>query len=211
MNILKRIFGKSTKPNIKEENTIKLSNGIDLSKIYPRIKAFIHEDPNESVIELSLEDGPIYKPFAEELGIFYMLDTGDNYQMVQNKNLSEEITIDKIHEKALTNLAIAISDKTNIDGDPSDVMMVTNGGNFEATMLLMDFLWEQLQPVFNDEICVAIPANDLLFISAKNNPVGRESLRRIIRLYFDDNQTQGLVSRNIYEYDKGRWELIETA
>lgn len=108
-------------------------------------------------------------------------------------------------------MAIAISEKTEVNGDPNDMMIVTNGGNFEATMLLADFLWEQIEPVFNDKICVAIPANDLLFIASKSNEVGRESLRRVVRFYFDENKTKGLIVRNIYERDDNAWKLIEIA
>src|SRR5205823_3599943 len=134
-----------------------------------------------------------------------------SYQLIQNRHLTDEITIDKLHDAALTNMAIAISDKTEVTGDINNILMVTNGGNFEATMMLADFLWEQIEPLFKDKICVAIPARDLLFISAKNNQEGRESLRRAIKFYFDERTTEGLIVRYIYERNNGGWKLIESA
>jgi len=64
---------------------------------------------------------------------------------LQNKHLSEEITIDKLHDAALTNMEKAVADSTQINGDSENVIMLTNGGNFEATMMIAEFLWEQLE------------------------------------------------------------------
>jgi uncharacterized protein YtpQ (UPF0354 family) len=102
-------------------------------------------------------------------------------------------------------------EKTEINGDPANIMMLTNGGNFEAAMLLVDDMWENLEQVFNDEVCVAIPARDLLFIAGKNNPAGRESLRAIVRKFFDERETEGLLVRHIYARENKQWVLVETA
>lgn len=44
--------------------------------------------------------------------------------------------------------------------------MVTAGGNFEATLLLLESLWEQVQEQMPGEILAVVPARDLLFVSA---------------------------------------------
>ena len=106
-----------------------------------------------------------------------MIDEGDSFEVIQNKYLSNEITIEKLHGAALTNTAVTLSDRTEINDDPTNIMMVTNGGNFEATMLMANFLWEQNEPVFNDTICVAISANGLFFIAPKNNSAAREKTK----------------------------------
>ncbi len=108
-------------------------------------------------------------------------------------------------------MATAISDKTEVNGDPTNIMMVTNGGNFEATMLLVDFLWDQIEPVFKDNICVAIPTNDVLLITAKNNLQARKNLKDLVRQYFEDKETKGLIVRYIYERVNGEWHYVESA
>ena len=214
MNLLNKLFAKSNKDEaIQTQNA---GTSINLQKVYPRIKGLFgdkYPDPviTTAVLELSKENSPVIKPFADGLGICYMVDKGDSYQVIQQWQLTDTITIEKLHDAALTNMAIAIADKTQVNGDPKNVMMVTNGGNLEATMLLADFLWEQMEPLFNDTICVAIPANDLLFIAGKNSLQGRETLRTLVRKYFDDKTTTGLIVRHIYERNNGVWTLIETA
>ena len=189
---------------------------IDLQKVFPRIKGLFdgqNPDPVQSTTEItvSFSDAPVIKPLAKGIGICYMVDKGDSYQVIQNRHLSNDLTIEKLHDAALTNMAIAISDKTQVNRDPNNVMMVTNGGNLEATMLLADFLWEQLEPVFKDNLCVAIPANDLLFIAGKNSSLGRQTLRTLVKTYFDNQKIKGLIVRHIYERDNGTSTLIETA
>jgi uncharacterized protein YtpQ (UPF0354 family) len=217
MGFFNKLFGSTKQSDQKHTQKTLQTDGIDLSKVYPRIKGvFTDDNPDPvttktTIVIDSIEDNIISKPLAEDIAIVYMIDTGYSFEVIQYKHLTNDITIDMIHEAALSNMAKAITDTTNVDGDPNDVMMVTNGGNFEATMVLADFLWEQLEPVFQDNICVAIPANDLLFISASNNPEGRESLRRTVRFYFDENETTGLIVRNIYERNGLGWKLVEKA
>ena len=218
MSLLNRLFGSSKKAQDINTNQTNATKILDLKKVYPRIKGiFDDENPdplsnnNTDAIQVSLDESPVFKPLSKGIAIFYMIDEGHSFQIIQNKHLTDDITIDKLHSAALTNMAIATSDKTEVNGDPNNVMMVTNGGNFEATMLLADFLWEQIEPVFKDKICVAIPANDLLFIAAKNNSNGRETLRQLVKRYFDDNETKGLIVRNIYERDANGWTFVETA
>jgi uncharacterized protein YtpQ (UPF0354 family) len=106
----------------------------------------------------------------------------------------------------------AVAETTKVNGDPEHMMMVTNGGNYEAAMLLADYMWEQLAPHFNGPICVAIPARDLLFVAAKTSHNGMEALRKAVKFYFDENgDTQGLLVRHIYERENGGWKLLETA
>jgi len=216
MSLLKKLFGSSSKNRGDSMQSQANASTIDLKKVFPRIKGLFDDDnpdPVQTSVEISVssEDAPVIKPLAKGIGICYMLDKGDSYQIIQNRHLSDDLTIEKLHDAALTNMAIAIADKTEVNGDPQNVMMVTNGGNLEATMLLADFLWEQIEPAFNDKVCVAIPANDLLFIAGKNSLQGRETLRTLVKTYFDNQETKGLIVRHIYERENGTWTLIETA
>jgi hypothetical protein len=193
---------------------------VDLAKVVPRIKGVFgnatpdpipHQNPESEHLQMTFADSPIYETFATDLGVFYAVDMGDRYVMLQNRHLSETITREKLHEAALHNLAKEVGERTELSGDPTNLVMLTNGGNFEAAMLLADWLWENVTPLFKDEICVAVPARDLLFIAGKNNLVGRDSLRAIVRKFFDEQETQGLLVRHIYTREGNRWVVVETA
>lgn len=193
---------------------------IDLSKVVPRMKAVYGKetidpvpptDPESEHLKMSVEDSPVMEPLTTGLSIFYAMDMGNRYLLIQNRHLSSTITQEALHAAALTNMGREISDKTQVNGDPASVMMLTNGGNFEATMLLVDGMWENLKEVFKDDICVAVPARDLLFIAGRNSGAGREGLRGLVRKFFDEQETKGLLVRHIYGREDGKWVLVETA
>jgi uncharacterized protein YtpQ (UPF0354 family) len=144
------------------------------------------------------------------IAIFYAEDQGNSFRLINYGDISNTITIEMLHDAAMENLATAVSDKTEISGDAKGIMMLTNGGNFEAPMILIDFIWEQLTNLIQDDICIAIPARDLLFFTAKNNPEGREKLREMVNFYFDERKTEGLITRHIYERVGDKWEYLET-
>jgi hypothetical protein len=192
----------------------------DLNKVFPRLKAVFggetpdphpRPNPDNEHVSLSFEESPVYDDFVEGLGVFYAIDKGNRYQLLQNKDLSDVITREKLREAALNNMALEVADRTEVNGDPSNIMMLTNGGNFEAAMLLVDGMWENLAEVLHDDICVAIPARDLLFIAGKNNPMGRERLRAAVRKFFDEQETAGLLVRHIYARENNSWVRLETA
>lgn len=191
---------------------------VDLSKVVPRVKAISTGDtpdpnprpnPEGPHLKMTFDDSPVYETFASGLGVFYAMDMGDRYQLLQNRHLTETITRQSLHSAALTNMTAEVSERTEINGDPAKVIMLTNGGNFEAAMLLADDMWVNLIDVFKDDICVAVPARDLLFIVGRNNPEGRESLRAMVRRSFDQ-QLPGLLVRHIYARENNKWVLIET-
>jgi uncharacterized protein YtpQ (UPF0354 family) len=151
------------------------------------------------------------KPSQQAWVFFTPWIWGNRYQLLQNRHLTDGITQEALHAAALKNMAAKVADRTEVNGDPANMMMLTNGGNFEAAMLLADGLWVHLKNVFQDDICVAIPARDLLFIVGKNNPVGREALRAMVRKFFDEQETNGLLVRHIYARENSKWVLVETA
>ena len=193
---------------------------VDLEKVVPRVKAVFggdtpdphpHPNPEAEHVQLSHEDSPVFETFTTGLAVFYALDMGNRYQLIQNRQLSTTITQESLHAAALKNMFREVADRTEVHGDPSGTMMLTNGGNFEAAMLLADGLWENLKDVFKDDICVAVPARDLLFIGGKNNPTGREGLRAAVRKFFDEQETAGLLVRHIYAREGDKWVIVETA
>ena len=216
MGFLKKLFGKPVAAKLQNQDSD--NDTVDLSKVFQRIKGIFDEEttdpkpnPNGAIMTLSESDSPVFQTLAKGLGIFYAIDKGNRYQLLQNRNLSDSVTLEDLRNAASKNMTAEVWEKTEINGDPANIMMLTNGGNFEAAMLLVDDMWENLEQVFNDEVCVAIPARDLLFIAGKNNPAGRESLRAIVRKFFDERETEGLLVRHIYARENKQWVLVETA
>ena len=215
MSFFGKLFGKKERETpVKPASTEFV---VDLKKVVPRLKGIISDetpDPVDAagqVFQASPDDSPVYKTFAQGLGVFYAMDMGTSYRLLQNRDLRGGITIEALHDAAMSNMVAEVGERTEIHGDAANIMMLTNGGNFEAAMMIADGIWESLGEMLKDQVCVAVPARDLLFISAKNNPAGRESLRQAVKKYFDDPKLTGHLVRHIYSRENGEWVLVETA
>jgi len=192
---------------------------IDLSKVFPRLKETfsdgepitlqVHEGDS---ITLTEEDSPAMKPFAQNLTISYAIDMGTHYQFIPNRDLSDKLTIDMLHDAALQNMIDEIADNIQAHGDKEDVLMITNGGNYEAAMLIWEDIWEQIESVVGGDFYVAVPARDVLYVAPKNNPDAIERISGLIRRLFDDAEnTHGLMVRHIYQRGNSGWKVIATA
>jgi uncharacterized protein YtpQ (UPF0354 family) len=211
MSIFKNIFSKD-----KASDNQNQSGQIDVDKIYPRIKGLWVDNANplqtEKTITLSDADFPLYKELADDIGLFFVTDKGDYFDFIQNKHINQDdLTFDKIKHHALQNLDATALDKTQINGDINEIAMITNGGNYEAVIILLDTFWQGLKNVIKDEICFAIPANDVLFISPKSSISGRQKMKQLINQYFDDPNSRGLITKNIYEQQDGKFVCIDKA
>lgn len=213
MGLFNKLFGKKEHPSTTKETE---GFNIDLTKVYPRIKRLYDEETPDSrtsdnKIELNTDDLPIYEPIVKGLGLFYAVDNGNSYTLLQNRHLSETTTLEKLREVAIKNLTKVTLDKTEIHGDPADVMMIANGGNYETAMILIDSLWNDLERMFKDQICVALPAQDLVFVAGKNNPTSRERLREMVNNAFNKVDANLLLVRHIYTRENNQWVTLEIA
>lgn len=193
---------------------------IDYTKVFPRIKE-IYKDgespkslvkPTGKTIDMPFEASPVMQPLAKNLNIAYALDMGSHYQFIPNRDLSDEVTIEKLHEAALSNMINEIKDNIQAHGSTKEVMMITNGGNYEAAMLIWEDVWPQIESMAGGEVYVAVPARDLLYVAPQNNPNAIEQLSKLIRKLFDeDEEAQGLLVRHIYQKSNKGWEVVTTA
>lgn len=196
--------------------------------IYPRIKAdyshpiyasdegkpFIGRRPDGHV-ELPHDQQPIIKKLYDDLVLTFAVDRGDNYEIMQNAllesnpHLSEEV----LFQASVSTLTQEIGDKIELQGNPEYVVMVTAGGNLEAAIILMDSFWEQVHPLFNGDLVIAVPARDLLFITSAGNTEAIVYLKDLVKGYFENPESQGLLSKGLFLKNEGdpTLKLVEQA
>lgn len=191
---------------------------IDFSKVFPRLKETYNDDTpvelqvgEDKTITLSKEDSPVMQPFAKNLTISYAIDMGTHYQFVANRDLSEEVTMEKLHEAALQNMIEEIKDNIQAHGDVEDVVMITNGGNYEAAMLVWDGIWSQIESVMKGDFYIAVPARDVLYVAPKSNLDAIARLSELVNKLFNGEDAHGLMVKHIYQRGKDGWEVVATA
>jgi len=201
----KEINQKSDKIMIK----IKENISVDKSRIFPRLKAnyghkIYENDKKRSNTNKNLSLPEKYKPISinlfEDINLTFIADVGNQYVMLQQEffDLNPEIKKDSLYILAVSNLMKEIGDKIEMRTSDDGIGMLTAGGNFEATIILISGTWEHLHEMFGDKIVFCIPANDLLFVCKEENKVATLKMKNLISKWFREDSLDGLISKGIY-------------
>jgi uncharacterized protein YtpQ (UPF0354 family) len=81
----------------------------------------------------------------------------------------------ELRRRAVDNLR-RILPKIEMQGD-DHVLMITAGGDYEASLLLIDEIWSGGQVKVNGDIVVAIPARDVLLVTGSHDRSGLKRVR----------------------------------
>lgn len=178
-------------------------------KIYPWIKVVY--EPGETVpdskheIDLKPEDQAIMKPWLGNLAIFYAVDTGDNFSLIQTRDLTDYWTIDQIHEISLENLQRDIEFKfstTNFGGHG-----LVADGDHEAGSLCLTDLWDWCAENINDNLIVAVPAKDMVMMVPESD---KDKIEKLKEMVTDLSQVgERLLTKQLYKFDreKSNWTV----
>ena len=81
----------------------------------------------------------------------------------------------ELRQIALTNLRARLPYKIGRVGDEKSFLLIADG-NHEASLILLDEIWELLGPSIPGDIVVCVPARDVCEVTATGIPGGIESL-----------------------------------
>jgi uncharacterized protein YtpQ (UPF0354 family) len=124
----------------------------------------------------------VSEDFNDELMIFYAEDTPSNIRYLVPERL-EAVGVPRtgLRALAIANLAKLLP-QIEIHSDPL-VSVITAGGDYEASLLLVDDIWSkgQAPKMVDGDIVAAIPARGLLFFTGSRNRGGIARLRELAR------------------------------
>lgn len=162
--------------------SLNASDDLDRTRIVPVIK----DKPWLEEIRKTMESrgtGKFLENVHEELNadliIVYAEDSPKNISYITPKEL-ETAHIDK---KELRGLACEnlkrLLPKIERHG-ANGTFMLTAGGDYEASLLLLDSVWNDMQKDVRGDIVVAIPTRDLLLVTGSDDREGLEKLRQTV-------------------------------
>jgi uncharacterized protein YtpQ (UPF0354 family) len=95
--------------------------------------------------------------------VAYVVDSGQSFEYVQNRHLAKVgITADDLHATAMNNTLVFMGQRTRMQPHGNNFAVFLDG-NFEASLLLLDQLWDQaLVEYAPNGFAVAVPAGDVL-------------------------------------------------
>lgn len=147
-----------------------------LNAIVPRLYVKLPKGVPADVT-LSEEDSPVDRPFVADLVVMYAFDVGTHYEIVANRDLKRlGISKDELHDRAIQNLRSLRLEVRAHQG--ARIMMLTAGGNYEATLLLLPEVWESVAQMVAGQVVVSVPARDVVYVTGDATPENLSELRQ---------------------------------
>jgi len=174
----------------------------DRESIVPRFYVALPKN-GPADIEMSSEDAPVMRPFLADLLIAYAYDMGTHYTLVPYRDLAKlDLTEQGLHDCAISNFRNLKCPMETHGGSP--VFMLTAGGNYEATAVLLPEVCASLSALVSGRLVAALAARDLLFFTGDSRVEDVGRLRAVT--------SQGLekadkpLSRNFIVWNGDEWE-----
>lgn len=141
----------------------------------------------------------LFDPFAGDLIIAYVEDfeTRSRY-LASHEDVGDRRTL---RARAVFNLKQLLP-KILMKMPDDDVAVMTAGGNYEPSLLLVDEIWWSGQIRVDGEIVVAVPARDSLLITGSNSRAGLASIRAMVAKLAEGPYP---LSRKLFVYRNGRF------
>jgi uncharacterized protein YtpQ (UPF0354 family) len=154
-----------------------IAKPVDRSRIVPVVKTRGWFDHTQRVYradgkELQYSEGP----FADELIVVY---AEDNSSAMKFLSTADDVG-DRSHlsDLALSNL-LRLLPKIEMRAGADNTWLISAGGDYESSLLLLGDLWSGGQIKVDGEIVVAVPAKDALLVTGSRNAAGIAHLRKI--------------------------------
>jgi len=162
----------------------------------------------ERVAQVSEADSPVVRPFAAGLCSCYVVDDGSSFSFIQNRDLlRDKCSVDALHACATENLRQIARTRLQVVPQPGEFFAALLGGNFEASLMLLDGLWDKgLRHVIQHDFVVAIPARDVLAFCDNESVQGLQSLTGVIKRIWPGGDQ--LISQCLYRRRPSGWEQI---
>lgn len=160
--------------------------------------------PGEKVVELSYADTPVMRDLQNGLLVAYLVDEGSSYGYVQHKDLDTAgVTEDELHAAGIENLYGVATHRLKVQ-PYGPIFALLMGGTFEASMILLDNLWEQsLREHVGGSFLVAIPARDVLAFGDASLPAAVAGLQAVVSRLIDGGGAE--LATVLYRHEGAAW------
>ena len=154
------------------------------------------------------EDEPIMRVAHGNFGVAYLVDLGDHYTWVTVGKLAEAgMTLDALHAAGIANLERMTRNLAVVEGN--EAQMLSMGGEFEASLMLVDALWERggaLASHVPNGAIAAIPARDVCVFCDSRSKTGLDGVRKVAANPPAD--PKHALTNRLFARRDGRWRLL---
>nr|WP_315400786.1 DUF1444 domain-containing protein [uncultured Duganella sp.] len=175
------------------------------SQLQPRIK---HLNFLRALREAGVpaDEVPYHTPLCGELLVTYAFDLPDSLVMATTGLLeAADVGFNDLPSLAHANLRRALPQPQFFAKDGCG--LAHTGGGMEATLLLVDDVWEQMQPNFRGQILVTAPRRDRILMCDSADAAATAALRVQTREAFDEIDDPHRLSTQIMVRQGSGWAL----
>lgn len=142
----------------------------------------------------------IFKEHTAETTIYYALDSGGSYQLIDQMLLSDvNLTLDKLHELAISNLLdVEFSlKKDSVAGN--HFYFINQNDGYDASRILLTSFLDEMQSKFTGTMTVAVPHQDVLILCDIHNDHGYSILAEMNMKFFANGNNPITALSFVYE------------
>lgn len=191
----KNLYQKREK--IKEENIVPIIKHKSYLDDIIKLQGSIDED---------VSIGLVWEKYNEELIIVYGEDKEKSISYFNEDDLINlNLNRSQLRKLAIDNIKKIISEFEKIVVEEG--FMLTAGGTYEASLILLTDIWKKSNFEFIGEITIGVPNRDLLLVVDSNNIHKVEEMKNKIAGCF--NNYNHPISEKIYKWNGGKFIVYE--
>ena len=183
--------------------------GLDWKSAIAYLKRKLPEDGSPA-LKISEEDSPVLKDLNNGLLVSYVVDEGSSFTYVQNRHLhSSGIDERALHQQAVHNLYSVAEQHLKVQ-PYGPVFAVFMEGNFEASVLLLDTVWDvSFANYVSEDFIAAIPARDVLAFGDSSSAEAKKELQAITDRVISSSGDHPL-STSLYRRRNKAWTAFDS-
>jgi uncharacterized protein YtpQ (UPF0354 family) len=143
----------------------------------------------------------VYEDLNADLIILYAEDSPKNIRYVGPKDLEDaHIGRKELRTLACENLKRLLP-KIERHGT-NGLFMIVAGGDYEASLLLLDSIWDDMKKEVRGDVVVAIPSRDLLLVTGSEDSQGVEKVKKMVDESFANGAYR--LTKKLFVFREGR-------
>lgn len=179
---------------------------VAVENIVPVIKPIEYLNEINSLNKNGKSFPMITEKYNDQLIITYAQDSKNSIKYLTEDDFKTlSFSADTLKSIALRNLDKIIP-RIQIQGD-NGLYMVTAGGNYEASLILLSSLWTKENFPVDGNYIIAIPNRDMLMITGSKNKTGIAKIKEIVADSYKTGNYQ--VSDHLYIWTGNKFEKYE--
>ncbi|HLR79038.1 MAG TPA: DUF1444 domain-containing protein [Bacillota bacterium] len=145
----------------------------------------------------------VYKEHTAETRIFYALDLGKSYRLIDESLLEkEDWSKEHVDEIATFNLRSLSTDYKKDQVADNDFFFVSTQDGYDASRILNEAFLQEMQANSKGELAVAVPHQDVFIIADIQNKAGYDILQQMTMQFFAEGRVPITSLPFIYEDQK---------